>query len=436
MTTIHRRTILGAFASGAGALALRSLATGIPASVLLDPLSARAETPKAKALILCTSSLGDPLNANVPGMYEVGANQIFHSQDALMTPTDFQLGDKTVRAARPWAELPDHILARTAFFHHATYTPVHGELGRVHRMMDGTEKNDMLVSLLARELAPSLNSVQSDPVSLGASGGELLSAEGRILANVAPLSVQRALGGPEGALAELTTLRDKHVDELYAIYKTNGTPTQRKLLDAWTRSRDEVRDIELSLVERLSEIDGNDQLNQIRCAAVLAAMNIAPVITIHMGFGGDNHNDTDFERETEETVAALSDLETLMDSLDSLQAEMNLDHDVLVATLNTFGRTLKKKGYGGRDHHEGHHVMLLMGNGIKPGVVGGVELDPAGKEYQSTSIDSATGDMHGDIPFEETLAAAGKTLAYALGVPEARVDDMIDGGKIVKSIVA
>ena len=434
MKPINRRTMLGAFASGAGALVLRSLATGIPASVLLDPLSASAETPKAKSLILATSSQGDPLNANVPGTYDVAANQIFHSQDPSMQKTSFMLGGKTVTAAKPWADLPAGILARTAFFHHATYTPVHGELGRVHRMMDVTEKNDMLVSLISRELAPALGTVQTDPLSLGASGGELLSAEGRILGNVAPLSVQRALGGPDGPLKDLTALRDQHIDELYAIYRERGTPTQRDLLDAWARSRDEVRSIELSLVERLAGIDGNDQLNQLRCAAVLAAMNIAPVISVHLGWGGDNHNDTDFEAETEQTIATLDDLEELMVSLDALQLETNLKNDVIVATLNTFGRTLKKKGYEGRDHHEGHHVMLLMGNGIKPGVVGGVEL--AGGDYQSTSIDSMTGESGGDIPFEETLASAGKTLAYALGVPEERVNDMIDGGKIVKTIVA
>jgi hypothetical protein len=80
--------------------------------------------------------------------------------------------------------------------------------------------------------------------------------------------------------------------------------------------------------------------------------------------------------------------------------------------------------------------MVMIGNGIKPGVVGGVELDGSGSDYQSTSIDSTTGAPQGDIPFEESLAAAGKTLAHALGVPEERVDAMIDGGKIVRSVVA
>jgi uncharacterized protein (DUF1501 family) len=431
---MSRRAALTALLTGAGGLGLKALATGIPASVLLDPLTASADTPKAKTLILASSLLGDPLNANVPGMYEVGPTEIFHPLDPAMAKTSFNLGGKTVSAAKPWAELPANILARTAFFHHATYTPVHGELTRVQKMMNATEKSDMLVSLIARELAPLLGSVQRDPISLGASGGELLSSEGRLLGNVAPLSVQRALGGPTGPLKDLTALRDQHVDALYGVYRERGTKAQLALLDSWVRSRDEVRSVETELVERLASIDGNDQKNQIRCAAVLAAMNIAPVISIHLGWGGDNHADADLEREATDTVATVGDLRGLIEELDSLQADGHLKNDVVVATLNTFGRTLKKKGYEGRDHHEGHHVMVMIGNGIVPGVVGGVEL--AGSDYQSTSIDSTTGAPQGDIPFEESLAAAGKTLAHALGVPEERVDAMIDGGKIVRSVIA
>jgi uncharacterized protein (DUF1501 family) len=125
-----------------------------------------------------------------------------------------------------------------------------------------------------------------------------------------------------------------------------------------------------------------------------------------------------------------------MTELDTMKADGTLKQDVLIGTLNVFGRTLKKKGMGGRDHNSGHHVMMLMGNGIKGGIVGGVVPNGQNTDYIASAIDSATGAKGGDIPFEETLGAAGKTLGHALGVSEARLDQMIEGGKVVKSVIA
>jgi uncharacterized protein (DUF1501 family) len=434
---IGRRGALGAFATAAGSLILRSLATGIPAKILLDPLSANADEPTVgRMLILSSSSNGDPINANVPGTYAFGASECFHSPDPAMAKTALTLAGQSTYAAKPWAMLPQKILNKTAFFHHATYTPVHGELNRVQKIMNATEKNDMLISLLARELANGLGTVQADPVSLGASGGELLSSAGRILGNVAPLSVRQALGGVEGPLKSLTAMRDAQIDKIYDVYRERGTPTQLTLLDAWARSRDEVRGIGQELVARLDAIDGNDAVNQVRCAAVLAAMNIAPVITIHLDFGRDNHSDSDFETETDKHLESIPLLEELMTQLDDLKTSGSLKHEVVIGTLNVFGRTFKKKGNAGRDHNSGHHAMVLMGDGVKGGVVGGLQPNDDGSDYIATAIDSATGEKGGDIPFEETLASAGKTLGAVLGVPSDRLDKMIKGGKVVQSVVA
>ncbi len=436
-TGFSRRKLLGAFATASGSLILRSLATGIPAAVLMNPLAAIADgSQKSRMLILSTSSQGDPLNANVPGTYEVSGTEAFHSSDPAMAKTALTLAGTATHAAKPWAQLPQAILDRTAFFHHATYTPVHGELNRVQKMMDATEKNDMLLSLIARQLAPSLGTVQADPVSLGASGGELLSSAGRILGNVAPMSVRQALGGVDGPLKDLTTVRDKQMDKIYDLYRERGTPSQLAMLDAWARSRDDVRSISESLLSRLVTIDGNDASNQVRCAAVLAAMNIAPVITIHLDFGRDNHSDDGFETEAASHLESIPLLQALVEEIDGMKDDGILQHDVLVGSLNVFGRTLKKKGSTGRDHNSGHHVMVLMGDGIKGGVVGGITPNDDNSDYIASSIDSTTGEKNGDIPFEETLASAGKTLGAALGVPSDRLDQMIDGGKVVSSILA
>lgn len=430
-----RRGFLGFLGSASGSLMLRSFATGIPAAVLLDPFSATeaqaAVTPKT--LVLASSFLGDPMNANVPGTYaEAGCA---HAADPAMNGVDIDFGGSKVKGAACWRGLGAANLKRTAFFHTATRTPVHGELNRVQRMLDETERNDMLISLIARELAVPLGSVQADPISLGAtSGNELLTAQGRILGNVAPTSVKQALGGVDGALKDLTTLRDKEIDRIYGIYREHGTSKQITLLDAWAKARTDVRSISDTLITQLEEITTNDQAAQLKAAAVLAAMKISPIITVHLDFGGDNHNDTDLEREVTRHTDSIADIATFWETAEGL----GIGDKVLFATLNVFGRTLKKKGTAGRDHNSGHHVMLMMGSGIQGGVVGGVELDPATNEYKASAIDSSSGakDAGGDIPHEETLAAAGKTLAYALGVAEDRLDLIVEKGKTIKSMVA
>jgi len=440
---IGRRGMLGGLGALGGGVLLRSLATGIPAAVLMDPLAADAQMAlPPKTLILASSRLGDPMNANVPGCY--GGKDyadLFHPLDPAMAPETVSLGGVNKTAAGCWNLIGQSALDRAVFFHHATYTPVHGEMPRVQRMMDATEKNDMLVSLLAKELASGLGSVQSEPVSLGANnGGELLSFGGRVIGNVAPLSVRAALGGVDGPLKDLTSLRDKHIDQIYGLYKERGTPSQVRLLDKWARSRDDVRNISTGLISRLEQIDNNNQTNQVRTAAVLAAMNISPVVTVHIDFGGDNHSDPDLDREATRHVTACETIDALMTELDGLKGEGNLSQGVIFATLNVFGRTLKKKVRAGRDHNSGHHCMLMMGDGLAAGVVGGVEKNDQGTEWRATSIDRASGERvtgnGGDIKFEETLYSAGKTLGAALGVSRDRLDEIMPEGKVVEAALA
>ncbi len=72
---LTRRTAAAGFATATGSLILNSLATGIPISVLLNPLRANADnSPNGayRTLIMSCSRGGDPFNNNVPGTYDVG----------------------------------------------------------------------------------------------------------------------------------------------------------------------------------------------------------------------------------------------------------------------------------------------------------------------------------------------------------------------------
>jgi hypothetical protein len=430
-----RRTILLDGLFGAGWLGLRALATGVPAAILANPRRALAEgdpacfaKDKAQYLILSTSSSGDPLNANVPGSYAFP--DIAHPADPAMAKTTFRLGSATVEGALPWSTLPQPILDRTTFFHHTTLTNNHGNQPKVMRLMGGTKRQEMMVSLYAQQLAPCLGTVQHEPVVVGASGsGEFLVYQGRTLPALSPSGLRDTLANPAGPLGTLQQLRDHDLDRLNALFKEHGTNEQRGFLDRLALSQREARSISQALLDNLTSITGNDSNNQVVAAVTLIKMNVTPVVSMHIPFGGDNHTDTDLVNETTQTVNGVATINLLMQKL----AEMGLQDRVTFAAMNVFGRTLAKKGTKGRDHLANHHVTVMIGKGIRPGVIGG--LAPKAGDYGALPIVSATGrgDAAGDIPFEATLGAMGKTLGLALGVAPATLDQNILIGAPIKA---
>ena len=438
MSDGRRRAIMGGL-FGAGWLGLRALATGVPAAVLANPRRALADAnpttcfsqANAQYLILSTSGSGDPLNANVPGTYDFPA--IAHSLDPLMAKTSFKLGGTTVEAAAPWSTLPQPLLDRLTFFHHTTLTNNHANQPKVMRLMGATRRQEMLVSFFAAQLAPCLGTVQHEPVVVGASGSsEFLSYEGRVLPALSPSALRDTLANPAGPLGTLQKLRDADLDRLNAVFKAHGTTEQRTFLDRLAQTQTEARSISQTLLDNLAAITANDPTNQVLAAVTLIKMNVSPVVSMHVPFGGDNHTDTDLAGETKQTVAATGTLALLFQKL----TELGLQDRVTFAAMNVFGRTLAKKGTTGRDHLANHHTTVMFGKGIKPGVVGG--LVPQAGDFAALPIVSATGvgDPSGDIAFNDTLGAMGKTLGMALGVSPPALDQNIMTGKPVLSALA
>jgi hypothetical protein len=434
----RRRAILnGLF--GAGMLGLRALATGVPAAILANPRRALAGpydvtcTDKAKAqyLILSTSGSGDPLNANVPGTYAFP--DIAHPLDPLMAKTSFKLGAQTVEGAASWSTLPQNVLDRTTFFHHTTLTNNHANQPKVMRLMGGTRRQEMLVSFFASQLAPCLGTVQHEPVVVGASGsGEFLSYQGRILPALSPSALRDTLANPAGPLGTLQQLRDKDLDRLNAVFKSHATNEQKQFLDRLAQTQNEARGISQALLDNLAAITANDANNQVLAAVTLIKMNVTPVVSMHIPFGGDNHTDTDLAGEAKQHVAASATITLLMQKL----AELGLQDRVTFAAMNVFGRTLAKKGTKGRDHLANHHATVLIGKGFKGGVVGG--LAPKAGDYAALPIVSSTGagDAAGDIKFEDTMGAMAKTLGTAIGIGPEALNENVTVGKPVTAALA
>jgi hypothetical protein len=435
--TISRRQALMTTLFGAGAMGLRALATGLPAGFLLDPRKALAapkfldlEVPKRQFVIFSTSGAGDPINTNCPGTYE--DPKLYHSPDPSMAPTPITIQGKPFTAARPWSTLASvpGVLDRTVFFHLMTKTPVHPKERDVLQLMGASSPTEMLPSLLAKALAPTLNTIQSQPISLG---GAQLTYSGEVQPIIPPLSLKGTLASPTGPLTQLQTIRDQTMSKLYDLYKNAATPPQQAYIDSMVTSQQQIRSISQNLLGALDNIKDNFIESQILAAITLIQMNVSPVVVISIPFGGDNHRDEGLAQEIAGTNSGCGNIVSLMKQLQAA----GLEDRVSFMTLNVFGRTLAGNDNGisadtGRGHNAGHEVSVVIGKPFKGGVIGGCE--PAKVDYAATGIDSATGAAtdSGDVSPLETLGAFAQTMLAAVGADPSPVTE----GKVIKGALA
>jgi hypothetical protein len=429
---ISRRKALMSALFGAGYVGLRALATGIPAGILLKGRRAFADgatcanPSKAQFIIMNTSGNGDPINANVPGTYD--DPNITHSADPLMAPTQLTLGGLATKAAAPWAALPQTVLDRTTFWHIMTNTPVHPKEPDVLKLMGMTYAGEMLPSLLAKQLAPCLGTVQAQPITLGASSpSEGLSYAGQALPIIPPLALKATLTSPAGPLSNLKAMRDQTLSQLDDLYRGSATPAQKAYLDSLIASQDQVRNIRQDLLNSLTAIKDNSITSQITAAIALVQMNVTPVVAIHIPFGGDNHTDAALANEAKQTVSGVAAIASLMSQLDAA----GMADKVTFMSLNVFGRTLGPKHTDGRDHNANHQVSIAIGKPFKAGVIGAV--GPVAGDYGALAINSqnGSGGAGGDIEPAASLPSFGKTLLTAVGVDDAAIDQSITAGKVV-----
>ena len=434
---ITRRKALMSALFGAGYVGLRALATGIPASVLLkghrafaDGAPACPDKSKAQFVILATSGSGDPINANVPGTYITG---VTHSADPTMAATAMKLGGKSTTAALPWTQLPQTVLDRTVFWHIMTNTPVHPKEPDVLKLMGMTASDEMLPSLLAKQLAPCLGTVQAQPITLGAtSPSEGLSFQGQALPIIPPLALKATLTSPSGPLANLQQLRDQTLGQLNDLFRGSSSPSQKAYLDSLIASQGEVRNIKQDLLSSLTAIKDNSVASQITAAVTLMQMAVTPVVAIHIPFGGDNHNDAALAGEAAQHVTGVAAIGSLMSQL----ASAGLSDQVTFMSLNVFGRTLGPSNTDGRQHNPNHQVSVTIGKPFKPGIIGG--LGPVDGDFGALPINSTTGagGAGGDIEAGSTLASFGKTALAAVGVDAPTIDTLIATGKVVPAALA
>ena len=162
-----------------------------------------------------------------------------------------------------------------------------------------------------------------------------------------------------------------------------------RFLDNYASSRAQAAKLGDDLGEQLSNISDNSVSSQIQTALALIKIRLAPVITIDLPFGRDNHSDTDLRQEVAESIESLEALGQYHRSV----KQNNLDDQVNLATFNVFGRTHFRNSQGGRDHYGDMTVAILHGSGFQGGVIGGLETKNTarGPAPAATAINSVTG---------------------------------------------
>ena len=396
-----------------------------------------------KYLIMSHQRGGDPANANVPGTYPARNNDsndplsgIQHPTTAeydraagFETPSTFTLGNQTVKAAQPWSTLPADLRERFAFWHHPTYNSAHTDFDNTMRINgaikgpDGTG-TDQIDSLIAQETYASLNCVTRAPISLG---GTAIEFAGTSVPIIRPRDIQSLFASSINDLELMVNMRDRFIDQTYQQIKDNGTPAQKNFLDDYAISREAAKNVGDNLANLL-----NGSSDPARIAVALIQLNVSPLITVGLGFGGDNHRDGDLINEVDSTSDnAIPFINTLWNEL----KRANLQDSVVFSSLNVFGRTLVRNNDEGRDHNSEHHAMMAFGPNIKGGVVGGLEPYQRRRnqgDFKATAINSQTGgSANPDIPHEETFVSVGKTLAKAVGVSDEQIEKRFDGGRII-----
>jgi len=423
-----RRGFLKGCSMSTSGVLLRSLATGLPPAWFLRNHIAQAQTIQPpQTLILSTSSAGDPVNANCPGSYVEGIfnNPILESRVA-------SYGQTSSRAAAPWSDLPEALRQRLAFVHHSSRSSAHPEHKAV-MSFHGSVKNEvgngseMFASAMADLSHSQIGTLQKEPLPLSSG---VLTFKGQPLQSVRPSEIKALFASEEGNIADLRTMRDATLDALYRDFQSQGTKAQRAFVDRYAASRTQARQLGEQLGTLLERIpvepaNSNSVSDQVIAAVALAQLKIAPVITINILFGRDNHNDDDLSVEAEQTISGVAAIGQLWQELN----DAGVQDDVTFALLNVFGRTPQPNAAGGRNHNRHHNVMVAFGSKIQGGVYGGVS-----ENGRSKSIDPVTGQGvagNNGIGVEQTLEAAGKSLARALNHDEQTVDSRIYGGQLI-----
>ena len=231
-------------------------------------------------------------------------------------------------------------------------------------------------------------------------------------------------------LGNLQAIRAQTLDAFNKSLYANGvSQAQARFVQDMYTSEQSLTNVNQSLLSQLSSITDNAADSQIVAAVTLIQMGIAPVIAVHVPFGGDNHHDNGLTQfEGPQHLTGFDTLNTLLGMINTMSFPngMPLKDKVSIISLNVFGRTINNTNTEGRQHNPNHQVSFAIGAPFKGGLYGGITQ--VSGDYGALPIVAASGAPGamgatgtGIIDALDTLTSFGMTVATAVGVPAAAV---------------
>ena len=131
----------------------------------------------------------------------------------------------------------------------------------------------------------------------------------------------RPPASPPGLSATSSALKegDQTLQQMNEVVKQSRNPAEQNFLDLWARSQSDLRSLNEDLLDGFASITDNSLDSQIAAAILLVRLKLAPVMTIHVPFGGDNHydisNGTLLAQEVSDAKASLASLSKMFTQL-------------------------------------------------------------------------------------------------------------------------
>ena len=433
---MDRRSFLRGSTGSLMGLSVRSLLTGLPPAFLLSGRVWAAD-PSRQFAIIAQSGAGEAVNGCGPGSFD--APEFIHpsardsdystviagttyTADTLSQTTVFQDGPSPVRIARCFeglGSMQDHM----AFFHYRTELGIHPQFP-IAQKAGGAIKGplgrgeEQLASALAQENATGLGTLLQKPIVLSGSatfnGAPLNTYTPTVIKELVASSVSGEVPGEM-----FGTARNYLLDEIYRDVKSQGTPNQKRFLDEYAISQSQADEVASKLLNEVVDISDDSYTSQMRMAAIIIKLRLAPAVVVGYRFSGDNHVSDGLTIEAEDTLNMIA---TYRDFYD-FATDMGVWDQCLYATVSVFGRSMDERG-NGRGHNGNLSTGLLFGQHLTRKVVGGI--DPRAPRGVCLPFNASTGSTRDpNVSVEESQACYAKSVLQAAGVPEPRLSERV-----------
>ncbi|MEO1582143.1 MAG: hypothetical protein AAFR91_09850 [Pseudomonadota bacterium] len=428
----RRKFLTGSTASFVG-LSVRSLLTGLPPAFFLTG-QLRAQDAGRKFAVIAQSGAGESVNGAGPGSFD--SPDFIHPSDSatdltrvidgrtfsaadLGATTDYLGGANPVRISRCFEALGP-MQDNMAFFHHRTGFGIHPQF-QLAQKIDGRLKGDdgrgqeELPAAIAQENATALGTLTDRPIVLSGNA----TFQDAPLGSYSPTSIRELVlsaVSSEVPAEMFSATRNYLIDEVYQGTRESGDPNQQRFLDEYVVSQNQATEVAERLLDEVNAIDDDGMASQMKMAAIIIKLRLAPVVVVDYRLSGDNHVGNGMTVEAEHTLNMMADYREFYD----FAVSNGVWNDLLYATVSVFGRSMNETG-NGRGHNGSLSTGLLFGGHLTRKVVGGIDATrPRGFCMPINANDGGTANPN--VSEDDTFACYAKSVLQAAGVPSPRLD--------------